>query len=198
MNNCKIGHKRNKKFEKKRGDYLLVGVHGDTTVNRIQGMNLPLMNLHERVLSVLGCRYVNDVLIDAPLCITPEMITSLNISEVIRGVCVPDNITTGSATSTKNENDNTSSASSSNKIQSYDYINNDDEDIRYRYVKQLGIYTTIPFPTPFRITSVIQRIQKNQEVFQTKFERKMESERQYYMNRTQEKKTNCNNSNDQS
>lgn len=68
-----------------RGDYLLVGVHGDTVVNRVQGMNLPLMNLHERVLSVLGCRYVNDVLIDAPYEITPEMISSLNITEVVRG-----------------------------------------------------------------------------------------------------------------
>ena len=43
------------------------------------------MNLHERVLSVLGCRYVDDVLIDAPWVITPDMISSLNISKVIRG-----------------------------------------------------------------------------------------------------------------
>jgi ethanolamine-phosphate cytidylyltransferase len=68
-----------------RGDYLIVGVHGDAVVNRVQGMNLPLMNLHERVLSVLGCRYVSDVLIDAPYEITPEMIASLNITEVVRG-----------------------------------------------------------------------------------------------------------------
>jgi ethanolamine-phosphate cytidylyltransferase len=67
-----------------RGDYLLVGVHGDAVVNRVQGMNLPLMNLHERVLSVLGCRYVSDVLIDAPYEITPEMIASLKY-EVVRG-----------------------------------------------------------------------------------------------------------------
>jgi ethanolamine-phosphate cytidylyltransferase len=52
-------------------------------------MNLPLMNLHERVLSVLGCRYVSDVLIDAPYEITPEMIASLNITEVVRGA-TPD------------------------------------------------------------------------------------------------------------
>ena len=42
------------------------------------------MNLHERVLSVLGCRFVDDVLIDAPWVITPDMIASLNIAEVIR------------------------------------------------------------------------------------------------------------------
>lgn len=46
---------------------------------------MPLMNLHERVLSVLGCRYADDVLIDAPYEITPEMISRLNIAEVVCG-----------------------------------------------------------------------------------------------------------------
>jgi ethanolamine-phosphate cytidylyltransferase len=48
-------------------------------------MNMPLMNLHERVLSVLGCRFVDDVLIDAPYEITPDMIARLGISEVVCG-----------------------------------------------------------------------------------------------------------------
>ena len=33
-------------------------------------MHLPIMTLHERVLSVLGCKYVDDVLIDAPYSIS--------------------------------------------------------------------------------------------------------------------------------
>lgn len=146
----------------------MVGVHGDAIVNKIQGMNLPLMNLHERVLSVLGCRYVNDVIIDAPFEITPEMISSFNISEVVRGVC----------SSLPNADDDDSynrSILNNNPLEQQKYY----EDIRYRHAKQLGIYATIPFPTSFRITSVIQRIQKNQEVFQAKFERKMEAELQY-------------------
>merc|ERR1712194_220937 len=53
--------------------------------NKRRGGNLPLMNLHERVLSVLGCKYVNDVLIDAPLGMTPDMIASLKITEVVHG-----------------------------------------------------------------------------------------------------------------
>lgn len=52
------------------GDYLIVGVHSDEVVNAQRGLNMPIMNLNERVLSVLGCAYVNDVLIDAPLKIT--------------------------------------------------------------------------------------------------------------------------------
>jgi ethanolamine-phosphate cytidylyltransferase len=46
--------------------YLIVGVHNDELVNNHRGSNFPTMNLHERVLSVLGCRYVDDVVIDAP------------------------------------------------------------------------------------------------------------------------------------
>jgi ethanolamine-phosphate cytidylyltransferase len=69
----------------KRGDYLIVGIHGDAVVNRLRGMNMPLMNLHERVLSVLGCDFVDDILIDAPYEITPDMITRLNITEVVCG-----------------------------------------------------------------------------------------------------------------
>jgi len=38
------------------GEYTLVGVHNDSVVNEHRGMNLPIMNLHERVLSVLGCK----------------------------------------------------------------------------------------------------------------------------------------------
>jgi len=63
----------------------MVGIHGDAVVNRVRGSNLPLMNLHERVLSVLGCRYVDDILIDAPYVITTDMMKSLNISEVVHG-----------------------------------------------------------------------------------------------------------------
>lgn len=54
-------------------------------VNKCFGGNLPLMNLHERVLSVLGCRYTGDVLVDAPLEISPDMIASLGITEVVSG-----------------------------------------------------------------------------------------------------------------
>ena len=39
------------------------GVHGDECVKERRG-RLPLMNLQERVLSVLACRHVDDVLID--------------------------------------------------------------------------------------------------------------------------------------
>jgi ethanolamine-phosphate cytidylyltransferase len=38
------------------GDYVLVGVHRDSVVNQRRGHNLPILTMHERVLSVLGCK----------------------------------------------------------------------------------------------------------------------------------------------
>ena len=38
--------------------YLIVGLHKDQDVNRYRGSNFPIMNLNERTLSVLACRYV--------------------------------------------------------------------------------------------------------------------------------------------
>ncbi len=38
------------------GDYLIVGLHTDPVVNRYKGYNYPIMNLHERTLSVLAYR----------------------------------------------------------------------------------------------------------------------------------------------
>lgn len=64
------GHVAILKQAREFGDYVIAGVHSDEVVNAQRGFNMPIMNLNERVLSVLGCAYVNDVLIDAPLQVT--------------------------------------------------------------------------------------------------------------------------------
>ena len=43
------------------------------------------MNVHERTLSVLACKFVDEVVIGAPYCVTKEIIESLNINVVIHG-----------------------------------------------------------------------------------------------------------------
>ena len=138
-------------FQKyQRGDYLIVGIHGDAVVNKRRGMNLPLLNLHERVLSVLGCRFVDDVLIDAPKTITREMISSLNIAEVIRG------------TNTDDDQD----------------LN--DEDDRYQHAKAANIFSIVTSPSNFKLENIVKRIHKNEEAFQARFERKRKAENQHY------------------
>jgi len=73
---------------------LLVGVHDDPTINRHLGKNYPIMNLHERVLNVLSCGHVDDVIIGAPWAVSDDMITTFNIQKV---VAVSDPATGGPA-----------------------------------------------------------------------------------------------------
>jgi ethanolamine-phosphate cytidylyltransferase len=51
-----IGHLDFLEKAKEHGDFLIVGLHTDTIVNQYKGGNYPIMNLHERVLSVLACK----------------------------------------------------------------------------------------------------------------------------------------------
>lgn len=129
---------------------MIVGIHGDAVVNRQMGANFPLLNLHERVLSVLGCGFVDDVLIDAPYTVTQDMIASLNISEVVHGTVYDD---IGS-----NRND----------------------DSRYKEAKDAGLLAVLQSPCDFRLENIVHRIQDNQEAFQARFKRKTEAENDHY------------------
>jgi len=142
-----------------RADYLIVGVHGDAVVNHHRGMNLPLMNLHERVLSVLGCRHVDDVVIDAPYIVTSEVIASLNISEIIHG-------------------DRSDWFSLSDSYQM-------ERKKRYAVPEEMGILKIIRSPSDFKFSHIVGRIQKNQKAFQAKFTKKMKQEQEYYSNKYQ-------------
>lgn len=51
-----VGHLDFLEAASAHGDYLIVGLHTDPIVNRYKGSNYPIMNLHERVLSVLACK----------------------------------------------------------------------------------------------------------------------------------------------
>ncbi|KAG0328792.1 Ethanolamine-phosphate cytidylyltransferase [Dissophora globulifera] len=68
------------------GDFLVVGVHDDQTVRARKGAHHPLLSLHERVLSVLACRYVGDVVIGAPYGMTEEVLNGdYSVDFVARG-----------------------------------------------------------------------------------------------------------------
>lgn len=70
---------------KSKGDYLIVGLHTDPVVNEYKGINYPIMNLHERVLSVLACKYVNEVVIGAPYCVDENLIEHFKVNVVCHG-----------------------------------------------------------------------------------------------------------------
>ncbi|RFU28678.1 hypothetical protein B7463_g7656, partial [Scytalidium lignicola] len=54
----------------KGGDYgpvfVVAGVHDDEEINRWKGVNYPIMNIYERGLCVLQCKYINAVVFGAP------------------------------------------------------------------------------------------------------------------------------------
>ena len=80
------GHINQLKKAKEMGDFLYVGVWSDEVVNNYKGGNFPLLSLHERVMMILSCRYVDDVVIGAPYQIPQDLIKSLNIQKVVHGV----------------------------------------------------------------------------------------------------------------
>ncbi|RUS85579.1 hypothetical protein EGW08_006662 [Elysia chlorotica] len=68
------------------GDFLIVGIHTDPVVNRYKGANYPIMNMHERTLSVLACRYVSEVVIGAPYSVTAELMEHFKVDVVCHGM----------------------------------------------------------------------------------------------------------------
>lgn len=80
-----IGHLSFLEAAAKLGDFIIVGVHTDSEVNRYLGSNYPIMNLHERVLSVLACRHVHEVVIGAPFTITEELMNHFKVDLVVHG-----------------------------------------------------------------------------------------------------------------
>ena len=53
-----VGHLDFLEAARQHGDYLILGLHTDPVVNRYKGDNFPIMNIHERTLSVLAYRSV--------------------------------------------------------------------------------------------------------------------------------------------
>ncbi|ETV85816.1 hypothetical protein H257_02379 [Aphanomyces astaci] len=157
------GHVDILKLAKSQGDYLIVGVHNDGVVNKHRGLNYPIMNLHERVLSVLGCRYVDDVLIDAPWEITKEMIASLRLKVVVHG-------------SRRDGHDDPAEMA-----------------VHYKAARDAGIYVEVPSPRTLDVNDIVARITENRDRFEKKFVKKMEAEKEYYDDRyaakEQDKKT---------
>eukprot|EP01088_Endostelium_zonatum_P018671 TRINITY_DN6060_c0_g1_i1.p1 TRINITY_DN6060_c0_g1~~TRINITY_DN6060_c0_g1_i1.p1 ORF type:complete len:374 (-),score=88.27 TRINITY_DN6060_c0_g1_i1:106-1227(-) len=89
------GHVNILKKAKALGDFLIVGVLEDAAVNSYKGVNFPLMNVYERVLSVLSCRYCDEVVIGAPLKLEKDFIQGMRIQIVAGGTvsCIyPDDM----------------------------------------------------------------------------------------------------------
>ncbi len=78
-----VGHVNFLRQTRTHGDYLLVGVHADETVMSYK--RRPIFSMEERVALVESCRYVDEVVPDAPLTIDRGWIEQLNIDLVLHG-----------------------------------------------------------------------------------------------------------------
>jgi ethanolamine-phosphate cytidylyltransferase/choline-phosphate cytidylyltransferase len=66
------------------GDYLLVGIHADAVLVSYK-KGKPILTMEERVASAAGCRYVDEVLPDAPFVIDEAWIEKHDIQLVVHG-----------------------------------------------------------------------------------------------------------------
>ncbi|KAI9095508.1 hypothetical protein DFS34DRAFT_626090 [Phlyctochytrium arcticum] len=86
-----VGHAKFLEKAKRLGDFLLVGIHDDQVINEVKGSNYPIMNLHERVMSVLACRHVDEVIIGAPYSVSENVLSKVfKVDVVVHGSTVTD------------------------------------------------------------------------------------------------------------
>jgi len=132
-----VGHVAILREAKKLGDYLIVGVLPDDVVNQKKGFGWPVMNLHERVLSVLSCRYADEVIIGAPWSLTEQFIKDQRVDVVARG-----------------------------SINDPAYKVTDDEfSDAFAVPKKLGILKDIKSPHSITTSDIVQRIIANRAQF---------------------------------
>ncbi|XP_065176169.1 ethanolamine-phosphate cytidylyltransferase-like [Sycon ciliatum] len=67
------------------GDFLVVGLHSDTDVNRYLGKNYPIVTLVERALSVGACRYVDKLIFPAPFVVDQEFLDQVKPTKIVHG-----------------------------------------------------------------------------------------------------------------
>jgi len=78
-----FGHVNFLRQAREHGDYLLVGIHADEVVQPYK--RKPIFTMGERVASVEGCRYVDEVIPNAPLTVSREWIEQHKIDVVVHG-----------------------------------------------------------------------------------------------------------------
>lgn len=58
------------------GTYLVAGMYSDKLINSVKGANFPIMNAGERALGLLSCKYVDEVIVNAPASISDELLSA--------------------------------------------------------------------------------------------------------------------------
>ena len=148
-----VGHVEILERVKQLGSFLSVGVHDDATINKVQGRNYPIMNLHERVLNVLSCEYVDDVIIGAPWTVSEDMITTFNVQKVV-----------------------------SVNMSGTDLVPHGLDPDPYQLAKSRGIFESVATSDSLTTDQLVQRIIENREKFVNRNKSREKKELDYITN----------------
>lgn len=60
------------------GSYLIVGIHSDDSILESEG-KFPILDMLERGLSTLSCKWVDEIILDAPLIVQVNFLARHNV-----------------------------------------------------------------------------------------------------------------------
>jgi ethanolamine-phosphate cytidylyltransferase len=151
-----VGHIEILKKAKELGDFLYVGVHDDLTINENRGKNYPILNLQERVFNLLALRYVDDVVVGAPWNVNEDLIRTLKINIVARGI---------------------------HAKYDDDYLIKCEKDDPYFIPKSLNILHEIHHDYDMNSEVLVKRVFEQRDHYLKKYQKKSNSEKGYYENK---------------
>lgn len=143
------------RLAKEQGDFLYVGLWDDEMTRYYRGEDFPIQTLQERVLEVLACKYVDEVVIGAPFVMTLDLLRTLNVQTVV-------------AFSTQE-----------------DCVLPEHQGVDpYAVARELGILVTIPkMSDDLTLEMIAERVYRQKAEFEQKVMRKTNSEQSYYANK---------------
>jgi len=69
-------------------DYLIVGLYSSDLVKEMKGREWPIMALKERALTVLACKFADEIIMNVPWTVSEEFLNDLKIDVVFTGSAV--------------------------------------------------------------------------------------------------------------
>ena len=162
-----IGHATTLQKAKELGSYLIVGLYSDQVVQQLKGAP-PVSTLFERMLCVLSCKYVDSVLMDVPITVTEDMLSSLHVNVVACGSHTRTNYTTFSQGTFVTEE--------AGKMNIFT-----DPEGAYKVPRDRGMFVEVEskFPT-LNVETFIQRIAANREAYIRRNNERVGKEQNYY------------------
>jgi ethanolamine-phosphate cytidylyltransferase len=162
-----IAHATTLQKAKEQGTYLIVGLYSDEVARQLKGV-APVSTLFERMLCVLSCKYVDSVVMDVPVTITADMLSSLRVNIVVCGSHTRTNYSTfrnGGFVTTKQD----------------EYNIFTDPEGAYKVPRERGIFLEVPseYPT-LCVETFIERVAANKAAYVKRNTERVKKEKTYY------------------